>query len=46
MKVKPKIILGERRRMLYDRIVSIASNYDAYEKGTAREIPLVFLKAQ
>ncbi len=44
MKVKPEILLGEARRPLYDWIVSIAPNYGEYEKTTAREIPLVFLK--
>ncbi|NOT04017.1 MAG: nitroreductase family deazaflavin-dependent oxidoreductase [Anaerolineales bacterium] len=46
MKVKPEIILGEPRRPLYDWIASIAPNYGEYEKKTAREIPLVFLKPQ
>jgi hypothetical protein len=44
--VKPEIILGEPRRPLYDWIVSLAPNFGAYEKQTAREIPLVFLKPQ
>jgi deazaflavin-dependent oxidoreductase (nitroreductase family) len=46
MKVKPKIILGEPRRLLYDWIVSLAPNFGEYEKQTTREIPLVFLKPQ
>jgi hypothetical protein len=46
MKVKPEIILGEPRRPLYDWVVSMAPNYGNYEKQTAREIPLVFLKTQ
>jgi len=46
MKVKPEIILGEKRRPLYDWIASIAPNYGEYEKKTSREIPLVFLKPQ
>ena len=43
-KVKPEIILGERRKPLYAWIVSLAPNYGAYEKRVTREIPLVFLK--
>jgi F420H(2)-dependent quinone reductase len=46
LKVTPEIILGAPRRTLYDWVVSIAPNYGEYEKKTAREIPLVFLKAQ
>jgi len=46
MKVKPEIILGERRRPLYDWIVSQAPNFGDYEKNVTREIPLVFLKPQ
>lgn len=44
MKINPEIVLGERRRPLYDRIVSIAPNYGAYEKGSMREILLVLFK--
>jgi F420H(2)-dependent quinone reductase len=44
MKVKPQVILGENRRPIYAWIVSKASNFGEYEKRTAREIPLVFLK--
>jgi deazaflavin-dependent oxidoreductase (nitroreductase family) len=44
MKVKPEIILGERRKPLYAWIASIAPNFGDYEKKTTREIPLVFLK--
>jgi len=46
LKVKPAIILGEPRKPLYAWITSIAPNYGNYEKRTAREIPLVFLKAE
>jgi deazaflavin-dependent oxidoreductase (nitroreductase family) len=46
LKVKPEIILGEPRKPLYAWITSIAPNYGNYEKRTAREIPLVFLKAE
>ena len=46
LKVKPEIILGEPRKPLYAWIVSLAPNFGDYEKRTAREIPLVFLKAQ
>jgi deazaflavin-dependent oxidoreductase (nitroreductase family) len=46
MKVKPEIILGEPRKPLYSWIVSMAPNFGDYEKNTAREIPLVFLKGQ
>ena len=46
MKVSAQIILGEPRRPLYDWIASIAPNFGEYEKKTAREIPLVFLKPQ
>jgi deazaflavin-dependent oxidoreductase (nitroreductase family) len=44
MRVKPEIILGEPRKPLYAWIVSMAPNFGEYEKKTAREIPLVFLK--
>ena len=44
LKVKPEIILGERRKPLWDWIVSTAPNFGDYEKLTTREIPLVFLK--
>jgi len=46
MKMKLEIILGEPRKPLYEWIVSIAPNFGDYEKRTAREIPLVFLKPQ
>ncbi len=46
IKVRPEIILGERRRPLYDWIVSMAPNFGEYEKNNSREIPLVFLKPQ
>jgi len=46
MKVKPEIILGEPRKPIYEWIASIAPNFGDYEKRTAREIPLVFLKPQ
>lgn len=46
MRVTPEIILGAPRRSLYDWVVSLAPNYGGYEKQTAREIPLVFLKAK
>ncbi len=45
-KVKPEIILGERRKPLYAWVVSLAPNYGEYEKRVTREIPLVFLKPQ
>lgn len=45
LKVKPEIISGELRKSLYSWVVSSAPNYGEYEKQTAREIPLVFLKA-
>lgn len=44
MKVTPEIVLGEQRKPVYAWIVSIAPNFGDYEKKTAREIPLVFLK--
>jgi deazaflavin-dependent oxidoreductase (nitroreductase family) len=46
LKVKPEIILGERRKPLYAWIAAQAPSYGEYEKQTAREIPLVFLKPQ
>ena len=46
MKVKPEIILGERRKPIYAWIASLSPNFGDYEKRTTREIPLVFLKAQ
>jgi len=46
IQVKPEIVLGEPRKSLYSWIVSFSPNYGDYEKQTAREIPLVFLKAQ
>ena len=46
MKAKPEIILGEPRKPLWNWIVSAAPNFGDYEKQTAREIPLVFLKPQ
>ncbi len=46
MKVKPEIILGERRKPIYAWIASMAPNFGEYEKKTTREIPLVLLKAQ
>ena len=44
MKVTPEIVLGEQRKPVYKWIASIAPNFGDYEKKTAREIPLVFLK--
>ena len=44
LKVKPEIILGERRKPIYAWIASIAPNFEDYEKQTTREIPVVFLK--
>ncbi|MGA7193802.1 MAG: nitroreductase/quinone reductase family protein [Anaerolineales bacterium] len=44
MKVTPEIVLGERRKPVYEWIASIAPNFGGYEKKTTREIPLVFLK--
>ena len=46
MKVKPEIVLGERRKPIYAWIASMAPNFGEYEKQTTREIPLVFLKPQ
>ena len=44
MRVTPEIVLGEQRKPVYEWIASIAPNFGDYEKKTAREIPLVFLK--
>jgi deazaflavin-dependent oxidoreductase (nitroreductase family) len=44
MQVTPEIVLGERRKPVYEWIASVAPNFGDYEKKTTREIPLVFLK--
>jgi deazaflavin-dependent oxidoreductase (nitroreductase family) len=43
IKVQPETLKGEERASMWQRIVTAAPNYRAYESKTDREIPLVRL---
>jgi F420H(2)-dependent quinone reductase len=42
--VAPRVATPAERALLWARLIAVAPTYDAYQKGTAREIPLMILE--